>query len=300
MSTRVPAGSDDRPLLNALTVDVEDYFQVTAFAGSVKREDWTLMPSRVADNTRRILDLADEYSVKATFFVLGWVAERNPGLVKDIMKRGHEVASHGYGHALVNEIGPAAFREDIRRSKQLLEDLTGEGILGYRAPSYSITRESMWAFDILLEEGFVYDSSIFPIIHDIYGIPNAKRFPFEVAAAGGVVREFPMSTIEVPGIKYRIPVAGGGYLRLFPSWLLIRAMRHINNSEKQPAVLYFHPWEIDPEQPRIKAGLRSRFRHYLNLKTTYGKVEHILSQLSFAPMSQVLGLGQTVGAVNGS
>lgn len=276
---------------NALTIDVEDYFQVTAFEKYIRREDWDSYPCRVEDNTKRIMEMLDRYSVKATFFVLGWVAERYPALVRTIQGNGHEIACHGYGHNLVYMIGPERFREDVRRAKAVLEDICGEKVPGYRAPSYSITRQSLWAFDILIEEGFSYDSSIFPVRHDTYGIPGAERFPHFIHRPSGKIFEFPLSTREInlPGKAYRLPVAGGGYLRLFPLWVIKSSIEHINRAEGQPAVLYFHPWEIDPGQPRIKgAGLRSRLRHYSNLHKTMDKADHLISAFRFAPMGKVI------------
>lgn len=278
-------------MLNALTIDVEDYFQVNAFARHVRRDEWDRYPLRVGDNTRRILDMLDEFSVKATFFVLGWVAERESGLVKEICRRGHEIACHGYGHELVYDIGPIGFREDIKRAKGILEGITGTAVIGYRAPSYSITRESLWALEILVEEGFTFDSSIFPVYHDTYGMPDAPRFIHERQTAAGSIREFPLTTLPLtlPGRKLRLPIAGGGYLRLLPAGLLRWGMERVNRKERQPVVLYFHPWEIDPLQPRISAGLKSRFRHYLNLHSTEEKLRSLIGSISFAPMQKVLG-----------
>lgn len=277
-------------MFNALTIDVEDYFQVTAFKQHVRREDWDRFPLRVVDNTARILDMLDECSIKATFFVLGWVAKRAPGMVRDIQARGHEIACHGYGHQLIYDIGPDNFRADIRMARSILEDTCGTKINGYRAPSYSITKESLWALNILLEEGFIYDSSIFPVIHDIYGMPDASRFPHAIKTSSGVIQEFPLSTVEikVPGLTYRLPIAGGGYLRLFPVWLFKSGISRINVQERQPAVLYFHPWEMDPGQPKIKAGGKSRFRHYINLHKTEAKVRSLFNSFKFVPMGQVL------------
>lgn len=275
---------------NALTVDVEDYFHVTAFEKVILPSDWDRYHYRAGDNTRRILDLFDRYGVHGTFFILGWVAERDPGLVRDIRARGHEIACHGYGHQLIYRIGPEAFRQDLRRAKSILEEITGEVVCGYRAPSYSITAASLWALDILIEEGFTYDSSIFPIMHDIYGMPDAPRFPHCIRRPGGSIREFPISTVQVRGGRrsLRIPVGGGGYLRLLPASWFCRAFNRLNCREGQPGVLYFHPWEIDPGQPRISAGLRSRFRHYLNLGRMEQKLCTLLSSLQFAPMAEVL------------
>lgn len=277
-------------MFNALTIDIEDYFQVNAFARHIHYNEWDNYPLRVESNTLRILDMLDEFDIRATFFVLGWVAERLPGLVGTIHARGHEVASHGYDHQLVYSIGPEAFRQDIRRSKALLEDLSGEQVTGYRAPSYSITRQSLWALDILIEEGFSYDSSIFPVYHDTYGVPDAPRFPHTITRQSGTIREFPLTTLPLRlGAKeYRLPIAGGGYLRLLPAELIRWGVSRINQAENQPAVLYFHPWEIDPDQPRIRAGFKSRFRHYLNLDKTEGKLRHLMGSIDFGSMASVL------------
>ncbi len=274
---------------NALTVDVEDYFQVTAFERVIEPDNWDRYPLRVGDNTRKILQLFERHDVKGTFFVLGWVARRDPDLVREIRRCGHEIACHGYGHQLIYRIGPDAFRQDIRRAKELLEDITGEAVRGYRAPSYSITARSLWALDILIEEGFSYDSSIFPIMHDIYGIPDAPRFPHDIVRPAGTIREFPISTVQHRVFRrdLRLPVGGGGYLRLLPAVWFRRSFLRMNRAGI-PAVLYFHPWEIDPGQPRIKAALRSRFRHYLNLGKMEGRVTELLSTLPFAPMGEVL------------
>jgi polysaccharide deacetylase family protein (PEP-CTERM system associated) len=218
------------------------------------------------------------------------VAERLPSLVREIQARGHEIACHGYGHELIYSIGPDLFRKDICTSKKILEDICGERVSGYRAPSYSITRQSLWALDILIEEGFTYDSSIFPVIHDTYGIPDAQRFPHRLQTASGSLVEFPLTTLPLNlGWKnVRLPIAGGGYLRFFPVSLIRQGITTINQRERQSAVLYFHPWEIDPEQPRIKAGMKSRFRHYINLHRTKDKLEYLFSRLEFAPMKAVL------------
>jgi len=280
-------------MLNALTIDVEDYFQVNAFEPYVARESWDRYPLRVADNVARLLDLLDQYGVKATFFVLGWVAERLPGVVREIEGRGHDIACHGYGHQLVYRIGPKLFREDIRRAKGVLEAITGAAVTGYRAPTYSITRDSLWAFDILIEEGFRYDSSVFPVYHDTYGIPDAPRFPYTVRRAGGSIEEFPLSTLplEFAGRSLQLPIAGGGYLRLLPVPLIKWGIDRINRLEGKPAVLYLHPWEIDPGQPRIAgAGWKSRFRHYNNLSKTESKLRYLLQGVEYGTMAQVLGL----------
>jgi polysaccharide deacetylase family protein (PEP-CTERM system associated) len=277
-------------LKNCLSIDVEDYFQVNAFARYIRQDQWDTFPLRVDTNTRRILDILDTFDIKATFFVLGWVAERLPALVKEIHGRGHEIACHGYGHQLVYAIGPVRFREDIRRAKAILEDQIGERVNGYRAPSYSVTGRSMWALPTLVEEGFSYDSSIFPIVHDTYGIPGAKRFPERMQTEAGPLIEFPLTTLSLNlgWKKVHLPIAGGGYLRFLPVEVIRRGISIINETEKQPAVLYFHPWEIDPDQPRIKAGLKSRFRHYVNLRRTEGKLRYLFKRIQFAPMKEVL------------
>ena len=279
-------------MVNALTIDVEDYFQVTAFERVVSRKGWETYPLRVEDNTSRVLDLLESHGVKATFFILGWIAERVPRLVKKIEARGHEIACHGYGHELIYGIGPKRFRDDVRRAKAILEGVTGKAVSGYRAPSYSVTRQSLWALDILVEEGFSYDSSIFPVIHDIYGIPGGERFPHDIETGAGTIREFPISTfpLKLGSWQPRLPIAGGGYLRLLPVALLKHAINHINRREKQPAVVYFHPWEIDPDQPRIKASYKSTFRHYVNLDKTENKIKRLLGSFRFATMTEVLGL----------
>lgn len=283
-------------MLNAFTIDVEDYFQVNAFARQVRYDDWDSYPLRVDTNTMRILDILDEFGIRATFFVLGWVAERRPSIVKEIHRRGHEVACHGYGHQLIFGIGPEYFRADIRRAKQILEDQCGLAVKGYRAPSYSITNESLWALDILIEEGFSYDSSIFPVYHDTYGMPDAPRFPHDIRRPAGKIIEFPLTTLPLHlGLwHYRLPIAGGGYLRLFPAELIRRGIARINRTEQQPAVLYFHPWEIDPDQPRIPAGWKSRFRHYLNLEKTEEKLRQIMFKCSFGTMTDVLNLSSPI------
>ncbi|MBJ6801418.1 XrtA system polysaccharide deacetylase [Geomonas propionica] len=278
-------------MLNALTVDVEDYFQVSAFARYVDRDQWDRYPLRVEENTARVLELFESFGVRATFFILGWVARRCPALVREIRDRGHEISCHGFGHQLVYDIGAERFREDVRSAKALLEDISGCPVRGYRAPSYSITAKSLWALDVLIEEGFEYDSSVFPVYHDIYGLPGAPRFPHLIRREAGVLAEFPLTTypLQFGGRQFLLPVAGGGYLRLFPAWFLKRCIASINRREGEPAVLYFHPWEIDPSQPRIRAGLRSRFRHYLNLEKTEGKLRCLLSEIPFGTMSEVMG-----------
>jgi polysaccharide deacetylase family protein (PEP-CTERM system associated) len=271
---------------NALTVDVEDYFHVSAFAKSVDQNDWDKHPLRVENNTRRLLDLFDEYEVKATFFVLGWVAERTRGLIKDIADRGHEVACHGFSHQLVYNQSPEVFREETLRSKHLLEDIVQVPVSGYRAASYSITNRSRWALDILVEAGFEYDSSIFPVRHDRYGIPGAPEFPHRLETPKGYsLVEFPLSTARL--LKHRLPVAGGGYFRLYP-YIISRAGLSQINRRQQPFIFYLHPWEIDPDQPRISASWFSRFRHYNNLDKCEPRLRHLLSDFKFGTTRSVL------------
>lgn len=277
---------------NALTVDVEDYFQVSAFAKSVDKNDWDNYPLRVEKNTRRLMDLFDEAQVKATFFVLGWVADRNKSLIKEIAQRGHEVASHGYSHQLIYNQSHAVFREETIRSKLLLEDIVQAPVRGYRAASYSITKDSLWALDIIAEAGFEYDSSIFPIRHDRYGISDAKEVPHILKTPQGhSLIEFPLSTAKI--FNYKLPVAGGGYFRLYPYVLTRAGLRQVN-SRRQPFIFYLHPWEIDPDQPNIEAGWFSRFRHYNNLEKCESRLQRLIQDFQFDTAWQVLNsLGLT-------
>jgi len=265
---------------NALTVDVEDYFHVAALAPTVPRDSWDSRESRVVSNTRKLLRIFEQFDVKGTFFVLGWVAERHPQLVREIAASGHEIACHGYSHRLVYEQPPKEFHEETLRSKKLLEDITGAAILGYRAASYSIVRQSLWATDILAELGFVYDSSIFPVHHDRYGIPDAPRIPHRMSTPNGSsIVEWPLATATVLG--YQLPVAGGGYFRLLPYWLSRWGLASINRREKRPFIFYLHPWEIDPGQPRIAASRLSRFRHYTNLGKCEERLRRLLGEFQF-------------------
>jgi polysaccharide deacetylase family protein (PEP-CTERM system associated) len=274
-------------MLNALTIDVEDYYHVSGFESSIRFEDWDRYESRVERNTQRLLDLLDTYRTKATFFILGWVAERHPHLVRTIQARGHELASHGYAHRRIYTQTPEEFRQETRHAIRILEDASGQRIFGYRAASYSITRASLWALEILQEEGFTYDSSIFPIHHDRYGIPGYQRFCHAVAGHGGnQLLEFPISTLRLAGSN--IPIAGGGYFRLFPYAFIHWGIAHINAREHQPALVYFHPWEIDPGQPRIQASALSRFRHYVNLEKTEQRLVHLLRDFTFGTALAVL------------
>jgi len=269
---------------DALTIDVEEHFQVHAFETVIDRADWDRYPSRVGASTRRILRLLAEYGVYATFFVLGWVAERHPDLVEEIAAAGHEIGTHGYGHELIYRQTPAEFAEDLGRSLRAIERAAG-GLrpAGYRAPAFSVPRRSLWALDTLREHGITYDSSIFPLAaHDRYGINDAARFANKVRDN---LWEFPVSTVRMG--KHNWPVAGGGYFRLFPLWLTRRAIRHIH-AEGHPAIIYLHPWEFDPEQPRIRnAPVSSRFRHYVNLDRTESRLRALLQEFAFAPMREV-------------
>ena len=265
---------------NALTVDVEDYFHVAALAPNIHRDSWASRESRVVGNTQKLLAIFEQFDVRGTFFVLGWVAERHPQLVRDIAARGHEIACHGYSHRLVYEQSPEEFYAETLRAKNLLEEITGSAVVGYRAASYSIVRESLWALDILVELGFAYDSSIFPVRHDRYGIPNAERIPHRLATLKGKsIVEWPLATARILGC--RLPVAGGGYFRLLPYWLSRWGLASINRRELQPFIFYLHPWEIDPEQPRVSASWLSRFRHYTNLGKCEERLRRLLGEFRF-------------------
>lgn len=274
-------------MLNALTIDVEDYFQVTAFEHAVDRNSWSAMETRIERNCNKLLSILEDYKVKATFFVLGWIAERYPILIRTIFNEGHEIASHGFDHKTVHNQSRDAFKDDIVKTKAILEDITGSKIKGYRAPSFSINNSSLWALDILYDQGHLYDSSIFPIIkHDRHELASSRRFPYLIKLDHkGTIREFPPSTIKFLGLN--VPIAGGGYLRLYPMGLVKRAIKKINEREKQPAIIYIHPWELDPEQPRIAAKMLSRFRHYVNLETTENKLRSLLENFKFITLSKL-------------
>lgn len=285
--------------VNAMTVDVEDYFHVAALSEFINRADWDKMELRVEENTARLLDLFAELNVRATFFVLGWVAKRTPRLIRRIHDAGHEVASHGMSHLLVYNQTPAEFTAETKESKAILEDAIGARILGYRASTYSITNKSLWALDVLRESEFLYDSSVFPIRHDLYGIPSASQVPSVMRTPSGAeIIEFPMSTVRILGA--RIPVSGGGYFRIFPYWLTRWGLRQINVQEKRPFVFYLHPWEIDPGQPRVRASLKSRVRHYTNLYRTEIRLRKLLGEFSFAPVRDVLRSLGFLRNVNGN
>lgn len=289
--------------LNMLSIDVEDYFHVSAFEKVSPVSSWEEREGRVEGNTERILALLDKRGVKATFFVLGWVAERHHALVKRIAAENHEVASHGYSHQRVTKQSRTLFREDVRRSKCLLEDLTGKEVVGYRAPSYSISPETFWAFDELFDAGYKYDSSVFPIRHDYYGLSDWPRFATPVTrmsdgrwSSNGDTNkgaksllEIPITTLSLGGKSF--PVAGGGYFRLYPYRLTRWALNRINQNEGMPFLFYLHPWEIDPDQPRINgAGLKSNFRHYLNLKKTESRLEELTKDFNLTSISKAVNL----------
>jgi polysaccharide deacetylase family protein (PEP-CTERM system associated) len=275
------------PIINAMTVDVEDYFHVAALAKSIDRSKWDSMEYRAEASTRLLLDLFDESNIRATFFVLGWVARRSPELIREIASRGHEVASHGMSHKLVFNQTPEEFSSETYESKALLEDIIGAPVIGYRASTYSITNRSLWALDILSEAGFAYDSSIFPIRHDTYGIPDAPQVPSRIATPKGAsIVEFPMSTAPMFGT--RIPVSGGGYFRLLPYWLTRKGLRKLNDELSRPFIFYLHPWEVDPGQPRVKAGWKSRLRHYTNLDRCEARLRRLIGEFRFGRVRDVL------------
>jgi len=271
-----------------MTVDVEDYFQVAAFAPNINYDDWEKWPMRVEQNTHAILDLFDQKQIQATFFVLGWVAERKPELVREIQKRGHEIACHGMTHQLVYSQKPEVFREETIKSKALLEEITGEAVNGYRAASYSVTPKSLWAIETLIDAGFTYDSSIFPVHHDRYGMPDA---PLNIHTASTTankrITEFPLTSAQLMG--RRLPVAGGGYFRIYPYWFTQTMLKRAAREIEQPFIFYLHPWEIDPGQPRIPgASALSRFRHYTNLKRCMPRLEKLVDNFEFTTVQAVI------------
>ena len=277
-------------MLHALTIDVEDYFQVTGFERQISRDDWDHYPSRVVPNTMRLLEILESQRVKATFYIMGWVADRFPQLVREIHAAGHEVGSHSYWHRLIYQLSPEEFRRDLRDSRDRLCDLTGEPVTAYRAPSFSVTRDSTWALEILAEEGFCSDSSVVPARHDRYGIPGSPCQIYRIQTPAGALWEFPPSVVGVAGV--RLPVSGGGYFRLYPlSWTL-RWLRQIESTGR-PFLIYLHPWEIDPDQPRLHAGsCLSRFRHRVNLHQTESKLIALLRAFRFGRMCDVLRSSQ--------
>jgi len=273
-----------------MTIDVEDYFQVEAFASTIQRSDWESLPRRVERNTERLLQILGDAEIEATFFVLGWVAERHPDLVRRVVAAGHEVASHGCSHVRVDCQSPEEFRDDIRRSKQVLEDLAGVPVRGYRAPTFSIGGASKWAHAILAEEGYRYSSSVYPVKHDLYGTPEAPRTPFSPVPG---MLEIPLTAVRMLGID--IPASGGGYFRLLPYHLTSGLLNRARRVNRSPAVFYLHPWEIDPEQPRQQsASWKSRFRHYLNLDRTEPRLQRLLRNFAWTRMDRLF-LGDEKG-----
>lgn len=270
-------------LTNALTIDVEDYFQVSAFAPHISRSSWDSRECRVERNVERILEMLATHQTKATFFTLGWIAERYPGLVRQIVEQGHELASHGYGHERASDLSKQDFLDDITRAKKILESLGGVEVRGYRAPSFSISEGNLWAFDSLLEAGYRYSSSIYPIRHDHYGMPDAPRYAHEVRPG---LLEVPITTLRL--FERNFPSSGGGYFRLFPYGLSRWMLNRVNDQERQSGVFYFHPWEIDAHQPRI-AGIsrKTRFRHYVNIPRMASRLDRLLGDFKWGRMDQI-------------
>jgi polysaccharide deacetylase family protein (PEP-CTERM system associated) len=284
-------------LLNAFSVDVEDYFQVAALASAIPRESWSSREYRVEANTDVILQLCAEKKVRGTFFILGWVAEKSPHLVKRIAGAGHEIACHGFSHQLIYSQTQEVFREETLRAKRFLEDVIGKPVTGYRAASFSITRDSLWALDVLIDAGFEYDSSVFPIRHDRYGIPGASPEPGRIMAPSKrTLVEFPMSAAKFFGVQ--VPVSGGGYFRILPYWVTRAGLKQINEKAGRPFTFYLHPWEVDPEQPRVKVGAFSRFRHYTNLHRCEARLRRVLGDFRFGTMRQVLEQRGLLSAVS--
>ena len=267
------------PIVNAMSVDVEDYFHASAFDRVVSRTSWPERESRVVANTHRLLELFDRHQVKGTFFILGWVAERCPVLVREIASLGHEIASHGFDHQLIYTLTRAQFRDDVRRAKSVLEQSAGRTVHGYRAPSFSIVRESLWALDVLIEEGHTYDASVFPIHHDRYGIPDATRRAHVIERPSGSIVEFPGSTVRIGGANW--PIAGGGYFRLLPYQWTKWGMDRVNAVDGEPVVFYIHPWEIDPDQPRLPVSRLARWRHYRGLDQTAARLDQLMTDFRF-------------------
>ena len=276
---------DSTPIRNALTVDVEDYFQVSAFAPYIAREAWDRRPCRVERNVDVVLALLDEHKAHATYFTLGWIAERFPHLVRRIIERGHEVASHGYAHLRATEQSREAFRQDVTRAKRLLEDIGGVEVRGYRAPSFSVGRGNLWTLECLGEAGYRYSSSIYPIAHDHYGMPEAPRFPFYPEGGNGLL-EVPVTTVNL--FKRNLPAGGGGYFRLLPYSVSRWCLKRVNTVDRQPCVFYFHPWEIDPGQPRQHGiGLKTRFRHYVNLSSMERRIRSLCRDFQWDRVDRV-------------
>jgi len=273
-------------LTNALTIDVEDYFQVSALAPHIERSSWDHLPCRIERNVGRLLDLFARHGAHGTFFTLGWIAQRYPQVVREIVRGGHEIASHGFGHLRASDQSALEFRRDVGDAKRLLEDLSGESVQGYRAPSFSIGYTNPWAFDVLAEEGYRYSSSVYPVRHDHYGMPDAPRFPYQ---ARPQLLEIPLTTTTLLGRN--LPAGGGGYFRLLPYRVSRWALRRVNRIDGRPTIFYMHPWEIDPDQPRVAgASLKTRFRHYVNLSRTEQRLARLLQDFRWGRMDDVFGM----------
>lgn len=281
----VTGQTTQQSLLHCMSIDVEEHFQVAAFDNPARRNQWHSMESRVERNIELILTCLEECQIRSTMFVLGWVGERYPRLVRQMADAGHEIASHGYAHELVTDQTPEQFRLDVQRAKRVLEDVCGHPVIGYRAPTFSIVQNTLWALPILIEEGYAYDSSIFPVYHDQYGIPGANPIPHVRSTQSGPIWEIPPSTSKIGSV--RLPVAGGGYFRIVPYWLLSLLLRKIE-SAGQPIIFYLHPWEFDPEQPKMTGSLSSRLRHYWNLDKTEKRYKRLIRDFRFAPIREAL------------
>lgn len=282
----LPVTRGTSAVVNAMTVDVEDYFQVQALECRIERASWDRFESRVCQNTERLLELFERANVSATFFVLGWVAERYPGLLCRLARAGHEIASHGYEHRVLHSMTPDEFRHDLRRAREVLEQAVARPVQGYRAPSFSVTRSTMWALDVLIDEGYLYDASIYPVHHDRYGIPDWPRHIHRIERPAGGIWELPGSTVRWGGANF--PMGGGGYFRLLPYAWTRWGINHLNTAEGQPAIFYLHPWEIDSGQPRVGVSGLSRVRHYHNLHKTESRLQRLLGQFTFGTVSEVL------------
>ena len=277
-------------MLNVLTVDVEEYFHPTEVQAHVNQNQWAELPSRIDDQIRQVLDIIEAQGIKATFFVLGWLAEHRPAVIRSIAAAGHEIGCHSYAHRLIYQLSPREFRKDTQRAIAAIEDAIGVTPRAYRAPSFSITRDSLWALEILAEQGFAHDSSIYPIAHDRYGIPGSERHAHVIRTPSGSINEIPVATVILPDGSVA-PIGGGGYLRLLPYRYTAAGIRRVNREEQQPVCIYFHPWEIDPGQPRLATGLISRARTYSGLKVMRSKVERLLADFRFSTLSEVHGAG---------
>ncbi|MDX1983190.1 MAG: DUF3473 domain-containing protein [Bryobacteraceae bacterium] len=280
-------------MINAISVDVEEYFHPEEVRSVVAESMWSAFPSRISDQVDRVLDLLDKHDVKATFFVLGWVARNKPRVIRRIAQRGHEIGCHSFSHRMVYQLTPRQFREDTNRALSAIEDACGAKVTAYRAPSYSITNDCIWALEVLVEAGFTNDSSIYPIRHDRYGIPGFHRHAAVLDTPAGAIQEIPIATVEVGDIAVT-PIGGGGYLRLLPYRYTAAGIRRVNRSEQRPVCLYFHPWELDPEQPRLADGFVSRLRTYSGLETMERKIDRLLGEFEFSTLSSVFPLPESV------